>query len=136
MLADLLLEVSATLRFRRDKLLGSRFDLKASDYAVLQVIARNGGTMALTELRPQISYTAAHATTMTQKLEDKGFLRRSRTANNRRTVRLQLTPKATKVLQAAEEALHDMERALGPSLQQLEVNLREVASSLGVETEG
>lgn len=136
MLADLLLEVSATLRFRRDKLLGSRFDLKASDYAVLQVIGRNGGTMALTELRPQINYTAAHATTMTQKLEDKGFLRRSRTANNRRTVRLQLTPKGEQVMKAAEQALHDMEQALGPSLQQLATNLREVAAALGLETEG
>jgi len=67
------------------------FDITAAQYVILVQIA-NGGPVSASGLCKDISYDPGAMTRMIDRLERKDLIRRVRSLEDRRTVRLELTP--------------------------------------------
>jgi DNA-binding MarR family transcriptional regulator len=81
----------------------ARHDLKLWEYDVLSALRRLGAPFELmaSELARSSMLTSGTITTRIDGLEEKGYVTRSPNANDRRAVRVRLTPKGARTIDAA-----------------------------------
>ena len=92
-----------------------KHDLKHWEYDVLSVLRRQGDPfeMAATDIADSALLTSGAMTTRIDGLEKRGLVRRRRNKSNRRSVLVRLTPKGTKIVDAAiNSRLDDANKAL------------------------
>lgn len=93
----------------------ARFDLTAQQYNLLRLLRRDRPAMVPTlRLADQLISRAPDITRMVDKLEKRGLVRRQRDAGDRRTVRVGISGKGLRLLEAIALPLAEMhERQLG-----------------------
>lgn len=70
----------------------ARLEISAAQYVILSVLAQRGCVDSTAQLCKDISYDAGAMTRMVDRLEAKGLISRSRCPNDRRLVKIELTP--------------------------------------------
>lgn len=89
---------------------GGPFDLRPVEYTVLALIERNPGGSA-TQLAKALAVTAPNITMWIDRLEARQLVQRLPSETDKRAQRLQLTPKAAKLMAQATARLLEGERS-------------------------
>ena len=78
-------------------------EISASQYVILSVLAQRGCVDSTAQLCKDLSYDAGAMTRMIDRLEAKGLISRSRCPNDRRLVKIELTPEGLQALPKLRE---------------------------------
>jgi len=77
----------------------ARFDISAAQYAILSILA-TGPADTSAQICKEISYSPGAMTRMLDRLENKHMIRRMRNADNRRSIKLELTDEGKAIFPA------------------------------------
>ncbi len=81
-----------------DEAASRRLGVNRTDLRVMDIIEQNGGRMTAGAIADAAHLTTGAVTTLVDRLEKKGYLKRARDKEDRRKVLVELTPKAKKRL--------------------------------------
>lgn len=91
-----------------------RFDLTEAQFNVLFALRFSGDGITQAELGKRLVVTRASITSVLDKLEDKGLVRREKVPENRRIYHILLTPEGTALVEGVEpEYRSEVHRILG-----------------------
>jgi MarR family transcriptional regulator, 2-MHQ and catechol-resistance regulon repressor len=104
------------------------FNLTPSQYNILRILRGEGKPLPILDIANRTVTVVPGITGLIDRLEDAGFVRRDRCAEDRRVTYVALTDKATKALAKIDQPLMDLHKRLMGCLTQSE--LRELSSLL------
>jgi DNA-binding MarR family transcriptional regulator len=81
----------------------AKLEISAAQYVILSVLAQKGCVDSTAELCKGLSYDGGAMTRMIDRLEAKGLIARNRCTNDRRVVKIELTPEGSAALPKLRE---------------------------------
>lgn len=112
--AGRVLRLAAVLRQRIDDALHP-LGLSYGDFDVLNTLRREGGTLSPTRLAAAALITSGAMTTRLNRLEERGFVRRTPDTSDRRSMPISLTPRGRRLARRALAAVLEVDREMiGP----------------------